>query len=145
MNEGINVIGPRINEILSSNYRDTAIKPSTILPSNLGGFPSTTARPLKSTTRHHSPLRPRISEDRSRESASRRLQARSVCTGPCALGYHYCVGYGLFIVCRSLNFSDYPVPPLWVLSLCLRALSYAYGPFCFMSAGPLVYAYGPFH
>ena len=51
---------------------------------------------------------------------------------------------GPFIVCRSLRFSDYPVFPLWVLSLCLWALSYAYRPFSFYACGPFVYAYGPF-
>ena len=56
------------------------------------------------------------------------------------------MGYGpLFIVCRSLSFSDYPVSPLWAFSLRLRALLvYACGPFLFMPTGYVFYACGPF-
>ena len=60
---------PRIIETITSNHwrlchwisDKTAIEP--------GGFPSTTASPLKTITRRHSPSRPWISEDGSRESA----------------------------------------------------------------------------
>ena len=67
------------------------------------------------------------------------------CIGaPAPRGIIDCMGYGpLFIVCRSLSFSDYPVSPLWAFSLSLGALSYAYGPFhlclralSFMPVGP---------
>ena len=127
--EGISVIRPRIQETITSNHRR--------LPSNHRRYCHWTRRiPIDfspSTQNNHATPQPLAALNQWRKQSRIRSprDPRLVwCVGPLRPGVSL---HGLrapFIVCRSLSFSDCPVSPLWVFSLCLWALSYAYRPFC---------------
>ena len=92
----------RINDSCSSNHRQFCLKSLTFPPQtidfpvlNLGRF----HHPLLIHANNHASPQPAEAQNRSEESALSETPGLFGVYGPCALGYHYCVGYRPFPFC----------------------------------------------